>query len=292
MLKAKANHDYAVSQAERYQRVDRTGSVTQDELEGIIRNRDARQAERDAAAADLSHRRAILTTRSATIGTREAAAAGQAANVRRLRELQGFKRVVAPFDGVVTRRQAEVGNLVTPGSGTGARPLFGFAQTDRLRAQVQVPQGAGAGVVVGDAGRVTLTESTGRPIPAKVARTAGAVESSSRTLLVELELPNADGRLLPGAYAQVTLPVRASASLLVPTNALLMRSDGPHVVAVGQGETLSVRRVALGRDLGAKVEIAAGLEGDERLVVNPSDELRDGQRVEVNGAPDLNVAAR
>ena len=281
--RARANLEFAGSQQTRYRQLTGSGAASREEYESIVRDRDARKAEVDAAQADLNRRKTNLATRAAIIGSRAATVNSRRANVQRLQELQGFKQIVAPFDGVVARRHAEVGTLVSAGSGPNVRPLFSVGQPDVLRVQVPVPQTYAVGVREGDQAQVTIPEYPDRTFPARVARTANAVEPSSRTLLVELELPNTDGALLIGAYAQVKLQAkRTDAGLLVPAHTLVMRTDGPHVAAVS-GDRVRLQKVRLGRDYGAKVEVVAGLSGGEALVVNPSDDLRDDQRVEVAG---------
>src|SRR5262249_48109473 len=178
-------------------------SASKEEYEAAVRDRDARAAELVSAKADVSRRKTNLDTRSAIIDSKQAIVRNREANVQRLRDLTGFQKVVAPFDSVVTRRNAEVGMLITAGSNSGTRPLFSVAQVDVLRVHVAVPQSSALGIKAGDQAWVTIPERPGQVLSAKVTRTAGAVEPSSRSLLVEVELPNSKGELLPGVYAQV-----------------------------------------------------------------------------------------
>ncbi len=280
IVKAKANVDFAVGQAKRYLALISSKSVAREEYENVVRDRDARNAELASANAELTRRKSNLSTREAIIESRAAVVGNRDANVRRLRDLTGFQKIVAPFDGIVTRRNAEVGMLVTAGSNTGTRPLFSMAQIDVLRVQASVPQSSAVRIKAGDEARVTIPERPGQSFMAKVARTAGAVEPMSRSLLVEVELPNADGRLLPGVYAQIRFQSsKEHADLTIPAKTLLMQSSGPHVVIVAPDDSLRMQKVTLGRDFGVAVEVLVGLKGDERLVVNPSDDLRDGQVV-------------
>jgi RND family efflux transporter MFP subunit len=282
IVKAKANVDFAVSQVQRYKGLVDSGSVAREEYENAIRDRDARRAEVESTAAELARRKANLSTRQAIIESRAAVVGNREANVQRLRDLTGFQNVVAPFDGIITRRNAEVGMLVTAGSNTGTRPLFSIAQVDILRVQALVPQSSALRIQPGDTAQVTIPEKPGQTFTAKVARTAGAVEPNSRSLLIEVELANRENLLLPGLYAQVRFQSpNAQGNWLIPSKVLLMRSEGPHVVIVTGDGTLRTQKVNLGRDFGASVEVLVGLKGEERLVVNPSDDLRDGQAVQV-----------
>ncbi len=286
--KAKANLDFAVSQANRNKTLLSSRAVSRQEYESTERERDARKAELESAKADRTRRTTNLSTRQAIIDAREAIVGNREANVQRLRDLTGFKKIVAPFDGIVTRRCAELGMLVTSGSGTGTRALFSMAQIDILRVQALVPQSSALAIKAGDQAQITIPEKPAQVFTAKVARTAGAVEPTSRSLLVEVELPNSDLALLPGVYAQVRFQSpQGQASLVIQAKALLMRSSGPHVVIVNFDGSLRTQKVTLGRDFGSNVEVLVGLQGDEQLVVNPSDDLRDGQAVRIAQATNL-----
>jgi RND family efflux transporter MFP subunit len=290
VVKAKANVDFAISQAKRYETLVNSQTVAREEYETAVRERDARNADLQSTKAELARRKANLSTRQAIIESREAIVGNREANVQRLRELTGFQKVVAPFDGIVTRRTAEVGMLVSAGSNSGTHPLFSVAQVDILRVQAAVPQSSAMGIKPGDQAHVTIPEKPGQVLIAKVARTAGAVDPTSRSLLVEVELPNPETLLLPGLYAQIRFQSRQEqASWVVQAKALLMRSNGPHVAIVTSDGTLRTQKVGLGRDFGAAVEVLVGLNGGERLVVNPSEDLRDGQVVQVVGSNDSRV---
>jgi RND family efflux transporter MFP subunit len=203
------------------------------------------------------------------------------ANVKRLEELQGFEKIVAPFTGIVTARNIDNGNLVSAGSGQ-TQPLFRIAQTDTLRIYVTVPQTQSRSIVPEQNATVSVREIPDKNFNAKVVRTAGALDPASRTLLTELQVPNADGQLFPGMYAEVkfTLP-HDDRTLVVPGNAVMIRSDGPKVLVVDAKQTIRARAVKLGRDLGDKVEIASGLDPSESIVANPTDSLHDGAEVKV-----------
>jgi RND family efflux transporter MFP subunit len=201
------------------------------------------------------------------------------ANARRLEELHGFTRVTAPFSGVITARDIETGDLIAGGS---SRQLFRLAQTDRLRVHVQVPQTGALAIAPGQQAELLLPERPNRTFPATVVRTAGALAAESRTLLVELEVDNGRGEILAGSFAQVRFAkVQGSPPLTVPGNALLFRSEGPQVGVVGQGGTVELRSVKLGRDFGQTVEILSGVGPQDEVILNPSDALENGAKVRV-----------
>ncbi len=200
------------------------------------------------------------------------------ANVERLRQVEGFKRIVAPFSGIITRRNVDVGDLIDPGAG---RALFVLSQTDPLRVYVNVPQSYANLVKPGQQVTVTQSELRGRKFEGKVARTAASIDTTTRTMQVEVSLPNPDGALMPGAFVQVALPLKPSGALVVSTDVLLFRRDGAMVAAVDAGNKIRLKRVQLGRNFGQSVEVLEGINGDERLILNPSDSVAEGDEVSV-----------
>lgn len=207
------------------------------------------------------------------------------ANVRRLQKLQGFNRVVAPFDGVVTRRSVDVGDLVNAGNGATGRALFAVAQVDPLRLYVYVPQVYAQQINIGDAVTVSLTERAGQQFRGSVARTARAIDALTRTMQVEIQVPNPSGRLIAGSYVQVTLPIDVDKeALVVPTNVLLFRPEGTHVALVDSGGRVHLALVKLGTDFGTSVEVLRGLSAADRIVLNPADSLADGDVVTLPAA--------
>lgn len=201
------------------------------------------------------------------------------ANVARLEELQHFQNVRAPFNGTITERNTDVGQLITAGS---ARELFRLAQTGTLRVYVRVPQLAARSVAEGQMAELSIPEIPGKTFPAKVVRTSGAMSADSRTLLVELEVDNSRGEILSGTYAQVRFTdAKPVAALTVPANALLFRSEGPQVGIVDANGKVALRSVALGRDMGPVIEIARGLSAEDRVILNPSDSLVSGATVRI-----------
>jgi RND family efflux transporter MFP subunit len=210
------------------------------------------------------------------------------ANVQRLRQLEGFKRVVAPFAGVITRRNVDVGDLIDAGGGSG-RAMFLLSQTDPLRVYVNVPQTYAQLVKPGQEVKVTMSELLGRTFRGEVARTAASIDASTRTMQVEVTLPNRDGVLMPGAYVQVLLPLQASRAMTIPTNALMIRGEGMRVALVDSENRIRLRPIKIGRNYGESLEVIEGVAPTDQLVLNPSDSLAEGDVVAVappaKGAP-------
>ena len=220
---------------------------------------------------DLDERRAAFEARQADL-------AAAHANVQRLVELQGFKRITAPFGGVVTVRNVEHGALVAAGSGgADRRELYRIAEVDQLRMRLHVPQTHMRTMLRGVEAEVLVAEFPDRRFKGQVVRTAGAIDPASRTLLTEIEIPNRDGALLPGLYAQVkfNLPYVAG-TVLVPTNAVRLDATGAHIATVNADNTIKMQIVALGRNLGTQLEILSGLAANASVVLNPTDDMKDG----------------
>jgi len=202
------------------------------------------------------------------------------ANVKRLQKLEGFKQVIAPFTGVVTHRNVDVGDLIDAGNGGAGRALFTMAQVDPLRVYVYVPQTYSQRIKVGDQVSVTQSELPGQEFKGTVARTAGAIDASTRTLQIEVNLPNHDDKLLAGAYVQVALPVSGSANVLVvPSNVLLFRPAGTQIAVVDATGHVKLHTVTIGHDLGNSLEIVTGITAADKLVLNPADSLADNDVV-------------
>lgn len=233
-----------------------------------------------------------LDERSATHLQAKADLAAADANVKRLEQLQSFRRITAPFDGVVVRRNVEVGALIGAGSTNNNRELFYLAQSDTLRVTVAVPQVHADTVKPGQEVTVRLIEKPNMTFKGTVARTAGAIDSATRSMQVEITLPNKEGKLIPGSYVEVSLPLQAGSRTLVLTvNALQFRQDGP-LVAVVHGDRISLRSIKLGRDLGRVVEVTSGLGPNDAVVLNPHDSVEEGERVIAKAAPPETAPAR
>jgi RND family efflux transporter MFP subunit len=221
---------------------------------------------------DLDERRSAVAQSQANLAAAEA-------NVQRLRQLEDFKRVVAPFAGVITRRNVDVGDLIDS-----SRLLFMLSQTDPLRVYVNVPQAYAQLVKIGQQVVVTQAELRGQRFLGQVARTSASIDAVTRTMQLEVTLSNHDGHLLPGTYVQVALPLQASQSLVAPTNTLLFRSSGTMVAVVDAQGRVTLRRVSVGRNYGADFEVLDGISESDHVVLNPPDSLADGQTVVL--APD------
>ncbi|WP_319244436.1 efflux RND transporter periplasmic adaptor subunit [uncultured Propionivibrio sp.] len=216
---------------------------------------------------DLEEKRSAAAQSQANLAAAEA-------NMQRLRQLEEFKRVVAPFAGVITRRNVDVGDLIDS-----SRVLFALSQTDPLRVYVSVPQAYAHLVKAGLQVSVTQSELADQRFTGKVARTAASIDAATRTMQVEVSLPNPDGLLLPGAYVQVGLPLSDKRALTAPTNTLLIRGEGTLVATVDDKGVVSLRRVTVGRNYGADFEVLDGISAKDRLILNPPDWLADGQVV-------------
>ncbi|NWK76525.1 efflux RND transporter periplasmic adaptor subunit [Aquitalea sp. LB_tupeE] len=202
------------------------------------------------------------------------------ATLQRLRDQQDFARIVAPFDGIVTKRNIDNGSLVNAGNGGSGQALFSVAQVDQLHLYVYLPQDRANQVKVGDPVDIALTEG-GKPLAGKVARTAGAIDPASRTLQVEVVLPNAQHQLLPGQYVEASFKMSSPAGLTLPTNTLIFGSEGSQVAVVDEHNKVRLQKVALGTDYGKDIAIKAGLSGKERIILNPSDAIHNGQSVAI-----------
>jgi RND family efflux transporter MFP subunit len=229
-----------------------------------------------------------LDERRSGVAQAEANLAAADANVQRLRQLQSFTRITAPFDGVITRRNVDVGDLID----ASGRALFVLTQMDPLRVYVNVPQSYAQLVRPGQKVVVTQAELRGRSFAGEVARTAASIDPSTRTMQVEIALPNKDGALLPGAYVQVDLPLRSSGTLVVPTNVLLFRAEGTRVATLDGANRVHLKPVTLGRNLGESIEVTDGIAAGERLVVNPPDSLTEGETLAVAPSDAAASAAR
>jgi multidrug efflux system membrane fusion protein len=204
------------------------------------------------------------------------------ANVRRLEQLEGFKDVYAPFSGVLTKRNVDPGALINAGAGAAGRELFDLARVDPLRVYTSVPQAYAPYIKVGAKTAITLQEFPGQKFAATVARTAESIDPATRTLLTEVDVPNKNGRLLPGSFGEVHFTVGNNVNkVTVPVNAMLFRSEGPQVAVVGPDNKVQMRQINIGRDYGTTLEILGGVSPADQIVINPSDSLENGQAVHV-----------
>ena len=254
ILQTKTALELAKTENDRYQTLVKTGVVSQQ---------------------DTEERRAKLDSEGANVQASEASLGSAQANVQRLQELKGFATVTAPFDGTITARTIETGQLVAAGTGSG-QALFRISKTDVVRVYVNVPQLDASSIKVGDDANVTLRELPGKTFTGQVTRTANELDSSTRTLLTEIRIPNADGALLSGMYATVQLKLnRATAPLTVRATSLVTNAEGTRVAVVENG-VLHWRPVTIDGDLGDRLAISTGVTPNDDVVTVPSDRLKDG----------------
>jgi RND family efflux transporter MFP subunit len=260
-----ARADLATSQANL-----NLSKITADRYEGLLKTDSVSKQESDNAAGDYAAKQAALQSAQA--------------NVKRLEELQSFQRIYAPFTGVITARNTDIGALINSGSTSGTgNELFHIAQPDKLRVYVSVPQVYSQAAKPGLNADLTLAEFPGRRFQGKLVRTANAIDPTSRTLLVEIAVDNPTGQLFTGSYAEVhfKLPTPAS-SLILPVNTLLFRSEGLRVATVGPDQHVALKAITIGHDFGSEVEVVAGLDGNENVILNPPDSVVEGETVRIS----------
>ncbi len=250
---ADANHRLAQKTATRWQELVKSDSVSKQEADQTSSDMEAKKAALDSARF----------------------------NVSRLEKMQAFKRIYAPFEGVITARRTDVGALVDSGSGVG-KELFHIAATQTLRVYVSVPQAYSRDMVPGVEANLTLAEFPGRMFKGKLARTTQSIDQASRTLLAEIAVDNPKGELLPGSYAQVHLKLHSgNPVLMLPVNTLIFRSEGVQVAVVGADQRIVLKQPQLGRDFGTEVEVMSGVDANDAVVINPSDSLLPNTQVRV-----------
>lgn len=209
----------------------------------------------------------------------KAAVASQTANVKRLQQLVAFEKVYAPFEGIVTARNTDIGQLVNAGNGGAAQELFRVSSVDKLRIFVSVPQMYSRAAVEGVNADITLPEAPGRHFTGRIVRNTGAIDPATRTLLTEVDVDNSSRRLMPGAYAEIHLRLPAATpALLVPVTSIIFRSEGLQV-AVVRGDTVDMVPVTEGRDFGTQIEITSGITSRDLVIVNTPDSLEAGTKV-------------
>jgi RND family efflux transporter MFP subunit len=238
--------------------------TTNERWQGLVSTKAVSQQAADAAAGDAAAKKAAL--------------ASAQANVARLNELENFKHLVAPFDGVVTSRNTDIGALINAGQGAA---LFSVSDITKLRVYVQVPEFYAPSIKAGVAADAAFAEHPGKTYSAEVVSTADALDPNARTLQVELQIDNRSGELFPGAYADVHFHLAASvASLRLPASAFLFRSTDLQVAIVGSDNRVTLKNITAGRDLGTSIEVLAGLNPSDEVVVNPPDSLITGTLVD------------
>ena len=253
LVTAQANLSLSTLTATRYQDLIKSDSVSRQDL--------------DNANGDLAARKAMEQSADA--------------NVRRLEELESFKRVYAPFTGIITQRNVDPGTLINAGNGgTATKEMFDLAQIDPMRVYVAVPQAYSPSIHLGLKACLSLTELAQQNFCGQVVRTANSIDPNTRTLLTEVDVPNPTGTLLPGAYAEVHFDVKFTGQRLsVPINALLFRPDGTMAAVVGPDNRINLKKLAIGRDFGNSLEVLQGIDPTDNIVVNPPDALEQGEPV-------------
>ena len=245
---------------------------------GVISKQDNDNAQAQYAAQQAN----VEALGKAAAAMRSSVTAAEA-NLARLNQIKTYQTVRAPFDGVITLRNVDTGVLVNEGSTL----LFRVAQTGTLRTYINLPQTDAESVKPGQRAIISIAEIAGRKFEGVVTRTSNALDPATRTLLTEVQVQNADGKLMPGMFAQVDLTVpRRYPPLLIPGDTLVVRSDGPQVAVVQADGTVNYTRIQLGRDFGDRLEVLSGLQEGQRLAVNPSDEVREGVKVNPVAAPE------
>jgi RND family efflux transporter MFP subunit len=251
---AQANANLSRITATRFQELIKTDGVSKQEVDNAVGDLEAKEASVKSAEA----------------------------NVRRLQDLESFKHVYAPFSGVITRRNVDIGTLINAGNGGVSQQLFSLAQTDPIRVYVSVPEAYAASIRAGLGAFLELTQYPGQKFQGKVVRTAESIDPGTRTLLTEVDVPNHNGALLPGGYSQAHLQVKVTgARLAVPVNALLFRSEGLRAVVVDANHRTHLKSFSVGRDYGTSLEVLQGLDATDWIVLNPADSLEEGQEVHV-----------
>jgi RND family efflux transporter MFP subunit len=260
---AKANYNLAQITSNRYQELKNTDSVAQQDVDNALGSERANAA--TVAAAEYQ--------------------------VKYLEQLESFRKIYAPFDGIITVRNTDVGHLINSGAGTTAAELFHIAAIHTLRVYINVPQQFSPAAKPGIVATLTLQEFPGRKFTGKLVRTANAIDLATRTLLVEVDVDNPTGELLPGAFAEVHLAVSSGApTFILPAAALIFRAQGLQVGVVRDGNRAELANIILGRDFGGEVEVVSGLQADDVVIMNPPDSLISGETVRVAEAKPTNPA--
>jgi len=243
--------------------------ITANRYQGLLKSDSVAQQDTDNAVGNYNADKAIV--------------AADEANVRQLEQLQSFEKIYAPFDGVITVRNTDIGSLIQSGSGGGPQTaLFQIAQPGTLRVYVNVPETYSQAAKPGLTADLVLSEFPGKKFQGALVRTADAIDPNTRTLLVEVDVPNPTGTLLSGAYAELHLKLPTTISTyILPVNTFLFRQEGLRVAAVTDGKHAQLKPITLGHDFGNEAEVIAGLDGNESIIVNPPDSIESGQEVRV-----------
>ncbi|MBE9256686.1 efflux RND transporter periplasmic adaptor subunit [Dolichospermum sp. LEGE 00246] len=289
LVQARSNLELARQTWQRWQSLQQQGAVAKQAADEKRTAFNAAKANVDAIAARVKSDEDNVNTALAAINSQKAninavTATGNVSqsNLQRINALQSFKRIIAPFTGVITARNVDIGALISAGSNnnSGNSWLFKIAQTDNLRIRINVPQAFVQSIHTGETALVSVRELPKKSFSGKVIRTADVLDATSNTLVTEIEVQNADNVLRPGMYAEVKFKTeRANPPLLVPSNTLVINADGVQVATVTKENKVKYKKVELGRDYGTQVEVVSGLTPNAKLITNPTDSLQDGKPV-------------
>jgi RND family efflux transporter MFP subunit len=265
----KANLRLSQQTVDRWLVLEKRGAVSHQETDEKRADLEVKQAQVEAAEANIVSRRDLI--------------AANEASLHRLEQMKAFAHVTAPFDGIVTARNVDIGTLINSGNGGPGRAMFSVAQTEIMRIFVNVPQAFVGSIHDGGAAELRVQELPGQVFQATVSHFTHEVDTTSRAMLAVLRVPNPRGKLLPGMYAQVRFPGAKSASgaVLIPGDALMLVSKGPRVAVVDADNRIHFRDVKVGNDYGNEIEIKSGLAAGERVIMNPTDAVKDGVEVEI-----------
>ncbi len=272
---------YSKAQVLRYSVLANQGAVSVEQRDLIQHNVDADKANLEASNAAIRTAENQISAFRERINVAQSNVESKQATVEQIQQLVGFQKVLAPCDGVITARNVDAGALVTAGSTGQNTELLRLARTDTLRVFVYVPQSFFQNVHPGDGADILVSEMPGEVFKATIVHVAGALDAQSRTLQIEVHIPNKDGRLLPGMYAQVKLSSgRVQIPALIPSNAIVTRNNGTFVGLVDKEHKLHYQKVLIGRDFGPEIEITTGLHKGQMVVLDPSDDIKDGDVVD------------
>ncbi|BBU60146.1 hemolysin D [Methylosinus sp. C49] len=247
----------------------------------LVKNNYESKQNNDTNAANVESQAANLQSAQAGVEVAQANIAAAQANVDRLKQLVDFKDITAPFRGVVTARNIEVGDLVSADANSGT-PLFSLARDDILRVQVSVPQSEAAGLVDGLESKIVAPEMPGKSFKGRIARNANSLAAASRTLLTEVDVPNPTGELRPGMFVRVVLDIPRPRPLVnIPAPSILFGAEGPRVAVIGKDDVVRLAKINITRDFGTNVDVDQGLTGDETIALDPPADIRDGRKVTI-----------
>jgi RND family efflux transporter MFP subunit len=248
----------------------RLAEITKNRYTGLLKTHAVSQQDADNAVGTYGANKAIVDANSA--------------NVRQLEALQSFEKIYAPFDGIITARNIDIGSLINSGSAGGVRTdLFHLSHTETLRVYINVPEEFAKAITPGLPAELSMAAFPGRRFPGKVVRTAAAINEATRTLITEVDVENPQSELFSGSFTEVHLNVTAANSLIVPVASLLFRTAGLQVAVVKDGKVV-LTPVTAGHDFGQQIEIVSGLKGDETVIMNPPDSITNGQKVQISPA--------